>query len=625
MKQSLLNAALFGAVTFTPAVYADTLPEPIELNEMVVTATRTEQPLQQSLSSVTLITAKDIEASSAVDIPSILKKVAGIEFYQSGGLGKQSGLFVRGANSNQVLVLLDGVRVNSVTTGSTAIDQLMLDQIERIEIVRGNASGLYGSEAVGGMIQIFTKRGKGTPGLSLSGGIGSHNTQRLAWGSGGEVNNTAYNIQVSTVKTDGVSAIKPELVANIQPDADGYDNTSLSANVRYRFNQNHTFSATAFNSEGNNQYDTLRYDPNTFALISSPTDINISKARVSKLSLAAENRLAESWHSRVQLAQGTDDSQDFLNGAQSSAIKTTNRQFGWQNTVEINAFGSVLLGAESLRQQVAGNMAYAQTSRKANAMFAGYTGNYDAHQIQVNLRRDRYSDFGVANTGLLGYGYAISNSWRATVAASTAFKAPTFNDLYWPLSAGFQGNPKLKAERSRSLEIGFHYTGGGQQLNAAYFSTKISDLIVIDNTFSTMINLDQARNEGLEISYAGQFGNMELKAALTAQNPHDDKTGQILLRRAREFGNFSMLQQAGTWKLGGELQYSGAREGSDINTFARTTLSCYTLVNLTASHDLSNKLKLSLRADNVFKRDYMLEHGYNTLGRTLFIGVNYQP
>ncbi len=617
--QKTLAAILCAAASLAGATEENT---PLEL--LIVTGTRIEQPLKQALSHSTVITQKDIQDSQAVDVPSLLKTLAGVEFYQSGGIGKLGGLSMRGTNSSHVLVLLDGVRINSATTGTTAIDQLMLDQVERIEVVRGNVSSLYGSEAIGGVIQIFTKRGKGEPAFNVSGGVGSHNTQRLAAGFGGEVGSTAFNAQVSKFKTDGVSAIRSDIVSAVNPDKDGYDNTSLSGNVRHAFNPDNSLSASVFQSRGNMQYD------NAFAFPSPQTTFNTGTSTLSKFAVVSDNRFSDSWQSKLQLAQGSDDGKDYVNGTQSSAIKTTNRQIGWQNTLAVSSFGSVLLGMENLNQQVTGNTAYTKTERKVNSLFGGYTGNYSAHQVQANIRQDRYSDFGIANTGLLGYGYAINDAWRATASTSTAFKAPTLNDLFFPFTDfgfgfSFQGNPNLKPERSRNNELGLHYVADEQRVGVTYFDNRIRDLITGNGlAASTVINLDEARSDGLELSYAGQFGDTGVKAALTSQNPRDTQTGLALLRRAKSFFNLGVTQQLGTWKVGGEWQYSGSREDNHITAGQRVTLASYNLLNLTANYDINKQLKLSLRADNLFNQDYMLAHGYNTLGRSLFIGVNYR-
>jgi len=604
MKQELILVALLGAITLPIAAYSETSMELV-----IVTPTRMPQSLDKTIADTTVLDEQEIRDSGAVDVPSLLKNLAGVEFYQSGGVGKQSSLFLRGTNSSHVLVLLDGVRINSATTGATAIDQLMLDQIERIEVVRGNVSSMYGSEAIGGVIQIFTRRAKGEPAFNVSGGFGSNSTQRLAAGFGGETGDTTFNVQVSRNKTAGVSAIKPNIVPTVNPDNDGYDNTSLSGNVSHAFNADNSLAASVFQSRGNVQFD------NAFG---ATPDLDTGKSMLRKYSVASDNRLNSSWKSKLQLAQGTDDYQGYLNGVQSYYIKTNNRQISWQNTLTVNPSGSVLLGLENLSQHVTSDTAYTQTTRTVNSLFAGYTGNYDTHQAQVNIRQDRYSDFGIANTGLLGYAYAMSVAWRATASISTAYKAPTFNDLYYPVAWG--GNPNLQPEHSRNAEIGMHYAADGQRFDAIYFDNRILDLIA---GYPSM-NINQARINGLELTYAGKFGDTGVKATLTSQNPRDIKTGQVLLRRANKFANLGVMQQFGTWSVGGEWQYSGKREDYDINTFARTTLASYSLVNLTANYDISKQLKLSLRADNLFDKDYMLAHGYNTLGRTLFVGLNYQ-
>lgn len=619
MKQKyLLGALLCAATAFAQA-------ENNSLDEVVVTATRAEQALTKTLSHVTLIARHDIESSHAVDVPTLLKSLAGFEVYQSGGVGKQSSLFVRGSNSSHTLVLVDGVRINSATAGTTQIDQLMLDQIDHIEIVRGNVSSLYGSDAIGGVIQIFTKRGRGAPSANVAVGAGSHNTQRYSVGFGGEVAATSFNMQLSKYKTDGVSAIKTSIVPTVNPDKDGYDNTSLSASVRYAFSDAHSLSASLFDSNANNQND------NSFGVA---TDVNSSKSHLQKVAVVAENQLGEGWQSKLQLSQGMDDIQNYLNGMPDAAMgaqfKTTSDLLSWQNTLRIGEANALVVGLEKLRQKVASSTSFTRTSRTDESLFAGYTGNYGAQQVQLNARTDRYSDFGTANTWLLGYGFDVTQAWRITASTSTAFKAPTLNDLFYPFTDygfgySYVGNPNLKPERSRDNELGVHYANEGQGLDVVYFDNRIRDLIVSDNLpAGSMVNLNEARSDGVELAYNGQFGDTGVRLAATQQNPRDTKTGQSLLRRAKSFSSAAVSQQLGALKVAGEWQHSGARADIDINTFTRTTLAAYDLVNLTANYALGMNLELSARVDNLFGRDYMLAHGYNTLGRSLFVGLNYR-
>ena len=622
MKQRKFFAAILCAATHLAYAATDTL------DEIVVTATRIAQPLKQSLSSTTVITQQDILESQAADVSAILRSVAGVEINQGGGMGKTTNLYLRGTNATHTLILLDGVRISSATSGTTSIQDLMLDQIERIEVVRGNVSSLYGSEAIGGVVQIFTKRGHGTPAVNVSAGMGSQGTQRLSVGFGGIIESTDFNVQASRFKTDGVSALNPALLPGANPDKDGYDNTSLSVNVRHAFNPDHSLTATVFNSEGHNQYDSTV----------GPTDSNTSKSQASKFSLSSDNRLNGIWQSHLQLAQGVDDTQTFLNGqldlANGAAFKTSNQQLTWQNTLQLNKYNILNLGVENLTQQVTSDVAFTTKKRKVNSLFAGYTGSYGSHQAQVNLRQDSYSDFGRSNTGLFGYGYAINDAWRATASVSTAFKAPTLNDLFYPFTNfgcffgscfTYAGNPNLQPEHSRNRELGLHYTEGTQRFDAAYFDNRISGLIVGNNLPAyAMVNLGEARIDGVELGYAGQFGDTGVKAALTAQNPRNIGTGPVLTRRAKQHGSISLSQQLNAWQIGGEWRYSKSRPDANLATGAPVILPGYNVINLIAGYAINKNLMLSLRADNLTSQNNATAYGYNPLGRMLFVGLSYQ-
>lgn len=606
MKHSKLYLALLCA---TPSLgyAADDMPD-----EIVVTATRFEQPLRQTLSSTTVITEQDIRNSQAPDVPTILRDVAGVEVSQSGGLGKTTNLYLRGTNSTQVLVLIDGVRVNSATMGTTALDQLMLDQIERIEVVRGNVSSLYGSEAIGGVVQIFTKRGRGAPAFNASAGLGSQGTRRMSVGVSGAKDGNDYSVQASAFNTDGVSAVNPGIYPKANPDRDGYRNSSLSANLGHAFNEDHRIRATLFASNGNNQYDSTS---------GSPTDVNTNRERLWKYSLSSEDQFTEVWHSKLQLANGVDQSRYYLNGvpsASGSLYQTTNSQLSWQNLLRVNAGTQFLLGAESLHQKVASDINYAQNTRQINSLLAGYTGHYAAHQLQLNLRQDNNSQYGNAATGLLGYGYDFTEAWRATANYSTAFRAPTFNELYYPN----YGSSTLRPERSRNVEAGVHYASDGRQFDAVYFDNRIRDLIATALVGGSYVaqNVNQARIDGVELSYGEQFGATGVKAALTTQNPRNAATGVPLDRRAKLYGNLGVTRQLAGWRLGGEWQYSGMRPDSS-NT---QVLAAYNVFNLTAGYPISKNLRWSLRIDNLTNQNDSNAYGYNPLGRRLYVGLNYQ-
>jgi vitamin B12 transporter len=615
MNQKLITLALFGAISLPTAACAETT----SLDEVVVTATRMPQNLQKTLADTTVLNAAEIRRSGAPDVATLLRSVTGIEVVQSGGLGAQSSTFMRGTNSNQVLVLLDGVRVNSATSGSTALDQLMLDSIERIEIVRGNVSSLYGSEAIGGVIQLFTKQGKGTPALNASAGLGSHGTQRVAAGFAGNVEETSFSLNAGKVKTNGVSALNTTLAPNANPNNNGYDNNTVNAQLKHAFDSEHSVSANWFNSRANGSFDNAS---------GAPTDLNNARSVINKFSLAADEQLTAIWHSQLQWARGSDENLNVLNGVQASRFTTQNNQLTWQNNVSLADTQKLHLAVEHLGQTVNSDTLFSKTTRNVNSLLGGYVAEYDTQQVQLNVRQDRYSDFGNANTGLLGYGVTFADSWRATASLSTAFKAPTFNDLFYPLSFGYQGNPNIKPERSRNQEVGLHYTADGHRVDALYFNNHITDLIASNATGTTVENINQAQITGQELSYAGDFGNKHLQAHMTLQNPRDNLTHTLLKRRAKQFGNVSASHDFADWNMGAELRYSGAREESYFNptTFAtqQIRLPAYTVLNLTTRYQLDTQFNLTARLDNVLNRDYSEAYSYNSLGRTFFIGLNYQ-
>ncbi len=611
MKQNWINAALLSAVTFTSAAFADTSTEAVVLDEMVVTATRMRQPLAQTIADTTVINEQEIRQSGAPDVPTLLRSLAGVEVVQSGGLGNVSSTFMRGTNSSHVLVLLDGVRINSATAGTTALEHIMLDSIERIEVVRGNVSSLYGSEAIGGVIQLFTKQGHSAPAWNASVDLGSHGTRRLSAGYSGKVNTTSFSVNVGKVKTDGISAINTNLAPNANPDNDGYDNTTFNAQVKYAINADHQLSASVFKTRGDSQYD------NAFGV---SADRNNSLANIDKLSLSSDNQLNAMWHSSMRLAQGVDESKDYQNDAQQSRLQTTSNQFAWQNELTIAEAQKLNLALEHLGQLVSASditdpNPYTKTQRTLNSILGGYVGEYGVQQVQFNLRQDRYSDFGTANTGLLGYGISFANNWKATASVSNAFNAPSFNDLY---RLAWGGNPNLKPEQANNREVALRYVSDGKHVDLIYFDNRIHNLIAFPAPSYVGQNINRARIDGFELSYVGDFSNTHVKVNLTSQNPRNDLTGQLLAKRAKDFGVAAASHDYGKWNTGLELRYSGERQDGTH------TLSSYQLLNLNVGCKVNTHLNVLVRVDNLFNRNYFEAYSYNALGRTLFVGLNYQ-
>lgn len=609
MRQTPL--ALVLGVVFSSFAHAETLPEFVG-ETIVVTPTRASQKLAAALQHTSLITRADIESSTATDLPTLLRQESGVEIAQTGGIGTQSAIRMRGGESDHVLVLIDGVRVNSATTGATAIDQILLDEIDRIEIVRGNVSSVYGSEAIGGVVQIFTRRGEGNMKVSGNGALGAEGYRRLALAIGGEAGDTRMHVGVARTRTDGFSSARSEFVptpftfAATDIDDDGYRNTTLNLALSHRIHAGHEVGLTAMQTRGDVEYD------GAFQ--------NHSDQTLATLSLFSENRITQNWQSRVQLSQGTDDLRSDLNGAPKDRFKTRNRQLSWSNQI-VTGPGSLRLGAEGLWQRIDTTQAYSEDVRRVTSVFGGYALELGAHDLQANMRHDDYSDFGGATTGLVGYGYRITPQWRVSASYSTAFKAPTFNELYGP----FGSNPALDPERARSAELGLTYSGTFGLARATAFITRTRDLInYVPPTWSAT-NVDRAENRGIELSWRGRLAGLDVRSALTFQNPEDKKTGQTLLRRADRFGSLSLGQTLGAFDWRAEVLASGPRPDIHVVNFNRTTVPGYAVLNLNLGWKPAHDWKLSGKFLNLLDKDYSLVHGYNTQGRAAFVEVSYAP
>ena len=609
MRQTTLALALGAA--FISSVHAETLPEFVG-ETIVVTPTRASQKLAAPLQHTSIITRTDIESSTASDLSTLLRQESGVEIAPTGGLGAQTAIRIRGSESDHVLVLVDGVRVNSVTTGATAIDQILLDEIERIEIVRGNVSSVYGSEAIGGVVQIFTRRGQGDMKVSGSAAAGPDNYRKLALSIGGEVGDSRVRFGAARTRTDGFSSVRSEFVptpytfAPEDIDDDGYRNTTLNLALSHRIQAGHEIGLTAFRSRGDIEYDGAYQ--------------NHSDQTLTSLSVFSENQITQSWHSRVQLSHGTDDLLSDLNGLVTDRFKTRNRQLGWNNVLNVGQ-GVVRLGAEGLWQQLDTDAAYSDDARRVSSLTAGYTTAIGAHDLQLNVRHDDYSDFGGATTGLLGYGYRLTPALRVSATVSNAFRAPTFNELYGP----YGSNPALDPERAKSAELGLTYSGVYGLARATAFITRTRDLINFIPPTWAATNVDEAENRGVELSWSGKLVGLDVRSALTFQNPEDKTTGLGLLRRADRFGSLSLGRQAGAFDWRAEVLASGPHPDVHATTFSRVEVPGYAVLNLNLGWKPVRDWKLSGKLVNLLDKDYALVHGYNTQGRAAFIELAYAP
>lgn len=573
--------------------------------ETVVTATRLPQEREQSVRPVTVITAEQIAQSGQQTLVEVLQALGGVEIASNGGPGQPSSVFMRGANSSHTLVLVDGLRLNSATTGTTAFEHIPVNQIAKIEIVPGPSSGLYGSEAIGGVIQIFTKSGQGAAGQYLSAGAGGYRTRTVQGGISRSFGGTDFSVNAGYNYTGGFDATKPSIpFGQNNPDRDSYENSNLSARIAQRFGADHELGVTMFRSEGRAHFD------------NGPTTDDLSRQRLSAYSIYSRNRIMPRWESLLSIGEGRDELS--VRGAVPGSFDTRQPQFTWQNNVAIGP-GSAVAGVEYLEQKIDSTAAYTVTSRTIRSAFGGYTGEYGRHAWQINGRRDDNSQFGNHDTGNAGYALRIIPDLRLRVGVGTAFKAPTFNDLYFP---GF-GNPTLRPERSRNREAGVDYRYGTQRFVATHFQNRIEDLIVFDLATFLPQNLQRARIEGTELAYEGRWNPFYLTARATFQRPINEMNGKLLPRRAREHGSIATGYAVGPWTIGAEVIASGERFDSTTEAPA-TRMHGYGLLNLTASYAFNREWLVRARWNNVTDTQYELAKDFNTPGSNVFLTLQYQ-
>jgi vitamin B12 transporter len=428
------------------------------------------------------------------------------------------------------------------------------------------------------------------------------------------VGDTRFSFSASRFDTDGFSAIDPARAPNANPDRDGYRNSSIAGSLSHDLSQRHEIGFSLYSTDGRVDYDSA---------FGSPSDVHVSSQRLEALSGWWEAKPVERWKSRVTIGQGTDHRTDHLNGAIDSVSNTRNRQVSWDNDVRLTPEHTVSLGAEVLRQELV-NSAFAERQhRDVDILRAGYLGRLGRHSAQLNARSEDYSDFGRADTYFAGYGFDLTDEWRLTASSGSAFRAPTFHDLF-----GFGGDPALKPERARTKELGVQWASGPHRARLVAFDTEYEDAITFDLATFTVRNVRRASVEGAELSYSGVLAGFDLRGSLTSQKAiEQEPNAQPLpaIRRAKAHGAFSAHRSFGRWRLGGEALSSGSRPDNDILTFARVQLAGYTVVNLMTRYQFDRHLYVAARLENAFDEEYSLVDGYNTAGRGLFVSLGWRP
>ena len=605
MKKTLLSARL---AVFPLAACAISALAQTSLEDVVISASRTAQRLQDALPVTTLLTRADIERAQTPDLPTLLKRVTGLEIAQNGGPGTVASAFIRGADSRHTLVLIDGVPVNNLNFGTAAIEHLALADVERIEVVRGNVSSLYGSAALGGVIQIFTRQAGPTPQASVTAQVGSRGLAQLtASGAARLESGTRLRASVETLRDSGFNAIDQAQRPGTNPDRDGYTRRSVSLGITQELSGGNTLGLRLRDARGKTQYDS-QFGPAT----------QPDESRFTERGAALEGRFQLAGNVVLDAAlTSTGDKLDASVTAYPFRVDSSSRGAQLAADWTLAPGQHVTAGIESARQTLDSDTVYQRTSRTFNSVRLGYTADAGPHQVQVNLRNDRYSDFGSASTAYAGYAYHINDAWRVNATASTGFNAPTFNDLYFP----FGGNASLRPERLKSAELGLQYALGGHVARAVLFENRFTDLIGNDADFNR-VNIGRARNRGLDVTYAGRIGDLGVRAGLVRQNPIDQDTGARLARRARQQATLGADYGVGAWRAGGTLLHVGSRFDDGAN---QRSLAAYTTADVYASWQFAGDFSAQASINNLTDKRYETAYGYNQPGRSVALALRWQP
>lgn len=601
----------------------------IQTDDVVVTASRISQPRESVIADVTVISQDEIERAGQSPIVDLLRSQPGIEITNNGGAGKLSGVFIRGTNTSDVVVLIDGMRINSATAGITAFENIPLAQIERIEILRGPASSLYGTGAIGGVIQIFTKKGEGKPRFYVGAGYGAYDTKTTEAGVLGSIGDTSFSLNMSSYNTNGFSALKtnnPNLKDN-----DGYRNLAFSGSLTHQIAEGHDIGVQFLSSEGHTNFDN-RFNIDPFFPAFNPKFSD--NADISQLSYAitSHNQFVSNWVSTLQLGEGIDESVTFsalgpFTAVSRSLFKTKQRQYSWQNDISL-PLGTLTLLYDRLEERVKSTTNFDKDSRNNDGYLVGYLVNYGNHSLQANYRSDHNSQFGTNDTGGLGYGYSFNENWHITGSYGTAFKAPTFNDLFFP---GFS-NPNLNPEKSRNLEASLRYETSQNSASLTIYENKIRNLIALDFlTPPFVFNTNKARIQGLTLAGAWRWASWQLNSGLDVQSPRDEETDNLLVRRANRHASAILSKTWGDWHFGAEVIASSNRYNDAAND---QRLGGYAIFNLTTDYKINQDWKLRARVNNLFDKNYALAFDgdpsaggfvYDTSGSNLFVSVRFEP
>lgn len=621
MKKSAC-AALLCAPTLLIAAERD---DALKLPDVLISASRQVESRTATSAANTVFTRADIDRLQPTSITDLLSRVPGVQVAPTGGRGSLPGIFIRGTKAAQSLVLVDGVRIANATSGDSGLQFLDVDQIERVEVLRGSRSAVYGSDAIGGVIQIFTRRSN-TPGLQprLRIAAGSHQTVQRSLGLSGGNDATRFNLGASLDETAGIDSTGPSFASD--GDHDAYRNQSFNLSLSHTFSERFEAGVNLLDSRGRSEYDNPfgGFDPVTFESFGQKPYTDFS---VSSLGSYFAAQLNDAWRSRLELAhsENRDDKRDKLS-AERFVFNTYRDQLTWQNDLALGEQNTLLIGGDWYEDRVHASTDFTEDSRWNRAVFAQHRYQGEQFSTELGVRHDRNQQFGGQTTWSGSLTVPLNADNDVLLSYSEGFRAPTFNDLYYPQYS----NPNLDPEHSKSYELQWRsQLATTTRLETSLYRTDLRDAIVFGQD-SIPRNVASARINGLEMALSQQWASWHAQLGTALIDPRDRDTGHTLARRARRTLSLDLDRDFGRFSAGASWQAVSSSYDDEAN---RNRIGGHSLLGLRGSWAASDEVKLEARLDNVLDRRYSRAlysyegayYPYREEGRTVLFSVTWTP
>ncbi|UVL39836.1 TonB-dependent receptor [Pseudomonas sp. B21-040] len=625
MKLSPLALTL----TLLPAgqLLADTFErdQALKLPDVLITANRQVEARNDSSAANTVFTREDIDRLQPNSITDLLSRVPGVQVTQTGGRGSLPGVYIRGTQSAQSLVLVDGQRIGNSTSGDSNLQHINIEQVERVEVLRGSRSVIYGSDAIGGVIQIFTRRGD-EQGLQprMHVGFGSYQTWERSLGLSGGDEKTRFNLGASLNETAGINRTQQSFPSD--GDHDEYRNQSVSFSVSHALTDDLEIGANVLDNRGKSEFDNPfgRFDTTTFESVQQQPSSDFA---VSSVSSYVDARVNDAWKTRLEFghSENREKTSDKLSDER-SVFNTYRDSVNWQNDLTLNDRNNLLLGGDWYEDRVNSSTAFDEDSRWNRAAFFQHHYRADSFSTELGLRHDENQQFGSQNSWSGTFTLPLNPDNDVLLSYSEGFRAPTFNDLYYPDFS----NPDLKPETSKSYELQWRsQLTETSRLEASLYRTDLEDAIIFGSN-SRPENVASARINGFEAALKQELFGWQSNLGVAIIDPRDRDTGHTLARRARRTLSLDLDRQFDRLGLGASWQ-AVSSSYDDLNN--EQPLGGYALLGLRSSWELDREIKLELKVDNLLDKGYSRalyshdsnQYGYREEGRALMFGVTWTP